>query len=161
MTTAPSSSGQGLVRQPRQRREPGGRVLGHPFHGTGGYLAAMFPGTFAATAPDRPAVIMADDRRGGHLRRARCRGQPALARAPRGAGCSAGDHVALCLENHPRFLPVIWGAHYAGLYYTAMSSRLTTEEMAYIVDDCGAQAFVTSIVQGRPGRRARRPDARA
>ena len=25
-----------------------------------------------------------------------------------------------------------------------MSSRLTTEEMAYIIEDCGAQAFVTS-----------------
>ena len=25
-----------------------------------------------------------------------------------------------------------------------MSSRLTTEEMAYIIDDCGAQAFITS-----------------
>src|SRR3546814_14890691 len=48
------------------------------------------------------------------------------------------------MENHSRFLSVMWGAHYAGLYYTAMSSRLTTEEMAYIVADCGAQAFITS-----------------
>src|SRR5690606_4110634 len=31
-----------------------------------------------------------------------------------------------------------------GLYYTAMSSRLTTEEMAYILSDCNAQAFITS-----------------
>src|SRR3546814_6665889 len=62
----------------------------------------------------------------------------------RAAGLQQGDHVALCMENHPRFLSVMWGAHYAGLYYTAMSSRLTTEEMAYIVADCGAQAFITS-----------------
>ena len=67
-----------------------------------------------------------------------------LSRVFRAAGLEQGDHVALCLENHPRFLSVMWGAHYAGLYYTAMSSRLTTEEMAYILDDCGAQAFITS-----------------
>ncbi len=67
-----------------------------------------------------------------------------LSRVLRDAGLQQGDHVALCLENHPRFLSVMWGAHYAGLYYTAMSSRLTTEEMAYIIDDCGAQAFITS-----------------
>src|SRR3546814_16924975 len=48
------------------------------------------------------------------------------------------------MENHPRVRSVMWGAHYAGLYYTAMGSRLTTEEMAYIVADCGAQAFITS-----------------
>jgi len=103
----------------------------------------MYPGTFAATTPDKAAVIMAttaevityadldaEANRLSHVFRA--------------AGLAPGDHVALCLENHPRFLSVIWGAHYAGLYYTAMSSRLTTEEMAYIIDDCGAQAFITS-----------------
>ena len=67
-----------------------------------------------------------------------------LSHVLRGAGLEPGDHVALCLENSARFLPVIWGCHYAGLYYTAMSSRLTTEEMAYILDDCGAQGFITS-----------------
>ena len=55
-----------------------------------------------------------------------------------------GDHVAFCLENHPRFLQIAWGAHYAGLYYTAISSRLTAEETEYIVNDCGAQVFITS-----------------
>ena len=44
----------------------------------------------------------------------------------------------------PAFLAIAWGAHYAGLYYTAMSSRLTTDELEYIVDDCGAQVFITS-----------------
>ncbi len=67
-----------------------------------------------------------------------------LSHVLRDAGLEAGDHVAFCLENHPRFLSVMWGCHYAGLYYTAMSSRLTTEEMAYIAKDCGAKAFITS-----------------
>ena len=60
------------------------------------------------------------------------------------AGLRPGDHVAFCLENHPRYLEIAWGAHYAGLVYTAMSSRLTTAEMAYILADCGARAFITS-----------------
>jgi acyl-CoA synthetase (AMP-forming)/AMP-acid ligase II len=42
---------------------------------------------------------------------------------------------------------VAWGAHYAGLYYTAISSRLTAEETEYIVNDCGAQVFITSRVK--------------
>ena len=60
------------------------------------------------------------------------------------AGLRPGDHVALCLENHPRYFEVVWGCHYAGLVYTACSSRLTSSELAYIVNDCGAQVFITS-----------------
>ena len=103
----------------------------------------MYPGTFASTTPDKAAVIMgatgdvityaeldAEANRLSHLFRA--------------AGLQPGDHVAFCLENHPRFMAVAWGAHYAGLYYTAMSSRLTVEEATYIINDCEAQAFITS-----------------
>jgi len=59
-------------------------------------------------------------------------------------GLRPGDHVALCLENHPRFLEIVWGCHYAGLIYTAASSRLTSEELSYILRDCGARVFITS-----------------
>ena len=52
--------------------------------------------------------------------------------------------MAFCLENHPRLLEVAWGCHYAGLRYTAASSRLTSDELAYVLDDCDAQAFITS-----------------
>ncbi len=62
----------------------------------------------------------------------------------RAAGLEPGDHIALCLENHPRFLEILWGCEYAGLIYTAASSRLTTDELAYIVNDCGARVFITS-----------------
>jgi acyl-CoA synthetase (AMP-forming)/AMP-acid ligase II len=103
----------------------------------------MFPGTFAAAAPDRPAVIMAST---GAVQTYAELDEEAnrVSQLFRTAGLQPGDHVAFCLENHPRFLAVMWGAHYAGLHYTAMSSRLTTEEMAYILGDCGAQAFITS-----------------
>ncbi len=104
----------------------------------------MFPGDFAASSPDKPAVIMAGS---GQVVTYADLDEEAnrLSQLLRAAGLQPGDHVALCLENHPRFLSILWGAHYAGLYYTAMSSRLTTEEMAYILEDCGAQAFITSV----------------
>jgi acyl-CoA synthetase (AMP-forming)/AMP-acid ligase II len=103
----------------------------------------MFPGAHAETTPDAPAVIL-----GGSGRVITYRELDAEANRVshvfRSLGLRPGDHVALCLENHPRYFAVVWGAHYAGLYYTAMSSRLTTDEMAYIIEDCGARAFVTS-----------------
>ena len=60
-------------------------------------------------------------------------------------GLRPGDHVALCMENHPLFLAIVWGAHYAGLYYTAASSPAHDRgARAYIVEDCEAQVFITS-----------------
>ncbi len=103
----------------------------------------MFPGAIAATTPDRPAVIMASDGRTisfAELDEEANR----LSRLFRSVGLVPGDHVAFCMENHPRFLSVAWGCHYAGLYYTAMSSRLNDDEMQYILEDCGAKAFITS-----------------
>jgi long-chain acyl-CoA synthetase len=56
----------------------------------------------------------------------------------------AGDHIALMLENQPRYFEICWGAQRAGLIYTAMSTRLTEGEVSYIVDDCGAKAVIAS-----------------
>jgi long-chain acyl-CoA synthetase len=103
----------------------------------------MFPGAHVAESPDKPAVIMATS--GEVLTYRDLDGQAnQVSHLFRSLGLRPGDHVAFCLENHPRYFAVAWGAHYAGLYYTAMSSRLTTDEMAYIISDCGARAFVTS-----------------
>ncbi len=103
----------------------------------------MHPGTFAASNPDRPAVIMAES--GEVITFAQLDAEAnQVSQLMRAAGLQPGDHVAYCLENHPRFLPLTWGFHYAGLIYTAMSSRLTTDEMAYIIENSGAKAFITS-----------------
>ena len=48
------------------------------------------------------------------------------------------------MENHPRYMEVIWGCHYAGLIYTACSSRLTSGELVHLINDCGARVFITS-----------------
>ncbi len=103
----------------------------------------MFPGTHLATQPDKPAVVMAETgwtQTFAELDAAANR----LSRVFRAAGFEPGDHVALCMENHPRYLEVLWGCEYAGLIYTAASSRLTNDELAYIVNDCGARGFIAS-----------------
>ncbi len=62
----------------------------------------------------------------------------------RALGLSPGDHIALMLENHPRFLQICWAAQRAGLYYTAISWRLQQQEVEYILNNCEARVFITS-----------------
>ncbi len=103
----------------------------------------MFPGTHLETHGDKPAVVMADTgwtQTYAELDAAANR----LSRLFRSAGLEPGDHLAVCMENHPRYLEILWGCEYAGLIYTAASSRLTTDELTYIVNDCGARAYITS-----------------
>lgn len=70
-----------------------------------------------------------------------------LAQLLHARGLRFGDHVAFCLENSPRFLEVSWAAQRSGLVYTAINYHLTPDEVAYIVADCDARAFVTSAAQ--------------
>ncbi len=103
----------------------------------------MFPGAIAAETPDKPAYIMATTGQVvtyGELDAAANR----LSQLFWSLGLRPGDHVAFCMENNPRFFEVAWGAHYAGLRYTAASSRLTSGELTYIINDCGAKVFITS-----------------
>ncbi len=78
-----------------------------------------------------------------------------LSHVLRDAGIHAGDHVAICMENNPSFLEVLWGCHYAGVVYTAASSRLTSDELAYIMNDCGAKAFITSMYKAEQAAEVR------
>jgi len=59
-------------------------------------------------------------------------------------GLRPGDHMAFCIENRAQFLAIAWGAHYAGCYYTAISTRLTPDEAAYIIANCQARVVVCS-----------------
>jgi acyl-CoA synthetase (AMP-forming)/AMP-acid ligase II len=103
----------------------------------------MYPGARAKDHPDKPAVIMAGT---GQVVSYRELDEESnrLAHLFRDLGLRRGDHIAFMLENHPRFLTVAWAAQRAGLYYTAVSSRLTPDELEYIVDDCEAQVFIAS-----------------
>ena len=103
----------------------------------------MYPGAFLDSIPDKPAIIMGGSgftQTFSELDAAANR----LSHLLRAAGVQPGDHVALCKENHDRYMEVLWGCHYAGDIYTACSSRLTSGELAYILNDCEAKVFVTS-----------------
>jgi acyl-CoA synthetase (AMP-forming)/AMP-acid ligase II len=67
-----------------------------------------------------------------------------LARVFDKAGLVPGDHVAVMLGNEPAFFEVTWAALRAGLYLTPINWHLGAGEAGYIIEDCGAKAFVTS-----------------
>ncbi|MFC5181329.1 acyl-CoA synthetase [Actinomadura harenae] len=103
----------------------------------------MHLGQIAAQTPDKPAVIMAGSGRVLTFRELDEESNR-LARLLAAAGLRPGDHIAFMLENHPLFLAVAWAAQRSGLYYTAVGSRLQPDELAYIVGNCEAKAFITS-----------------
>ena len=106
-------------------------------------FAAMFPGAFLNTHPDKPAIIMGGSgftQTFAQLDAAANR----LSHLLRAAGVQPGDHVAICMENHGRYMEIVWGCHYAGAVYTCTSSRLTSGELSYIINDCAAKVFITS-----------------
>lgn len=98
---------------------------------------------FAKTTPEKPAIIMAGSGERITYKQLDDRSNQG-ARYFRDKGLKVGDHIAFLLENNPRFYELCWAAQRAGLYYTAISSRLTAEEAAYIINDCGARIFITS-----------------
>lgn len=103
----------------------------------------MYPGAHLPERADHPAVIMAGT--GATLTYGELdAGANRWSRVLRDRGLQPGDHVAFVMENHERFYEVVWGAHYAGLVYTPVSTRLTAEEIRYILDDCGALAIVAT-----------------
>ena len=100
------------------------------------------PATYAATDPDRPAVITSAGEvvTFAELEERSCR----LAQALHAHGLRTGDHVAVLLPNDHRTHEVAFGLQRSGLYYTMVNTHLTAEEAAYIVNDCGARTLITS-----------------
>lgn len=65
------------------------------------------------------------------------------------AGLRRGDGVALVLPNRPEFLEITWGCQLSGLYYTAVNTHFTPDEVAYVIDDSEAKAvFIDSSMTG-------------
>ena len=101
------------------------------------------PGIHAASRPDAPALIMAAT--GETVTWAELRQRSvAAANMLHDLGLRAGDPVAFCIENRPEFAVLVWACHDAGYRYTPISTRLTPDEVAYIVGDCGASVFLHS-----------------
>jgi long-chain acyl-CoA synthetase len=103
----------------------------------------MWPGLHAKTTPDKPAVVMAATGETITYKELNDRSNQ-LAQLFFDAGLRFGDHVAVLMDNNPRYLEVCWAAQRSGLFYTALNWHFTAEEAAYIIDDCDAQALVVS-----------------
>ena len=114
----------------------------------------MYPGTHAATAPDRPAVIMAGSNATvtyGELDENSAR----LASALHELGLRTGDVIAVLSDNAPEVFEIYWAAIRSGLYITMVNWHLSSDEAAYIVRDSGARVLIASgavAELGRPGR---------
>ncbi|WP_342806363.1 acyl-CoA synthetase [Alteromonas sp. M12] len=103
----------------------------------------MHPSIHAQKNPTKPAYIIADTNETvtyGELDIASNQG----AHLFRSLGLNPGDHIALMMENNRHFFSIVWAAQRAGIIFTAVSSHLKAEEVAYIVDNCDAKAFIIS-----------------
>ncbi len=94
----------------------------------------------AQAEPERTALIDAEGatHRAGDVAGAANR----LVHGLRARGLVAGDGVAVVLPNSPELVHVLMAAMQAGWHYTAVNSHLTAPEIAYIVENSGARAFI-------------------
>jgi len=116
----------------------------------------MYPATTAEKFPNKAACVMGQSGEvmtHGQLNDRSNQGAQLLHRL----GLRPGDHIALCMENNLHFHAICWAAQRSGLYYTAISTRLSAPEVEYIVNDCDARVFITSqqmaaLAEGLVGR---------
>ena len=96
--------------------------------------------TIAAQAPDRPAVIEPD---GTVVSYAELAGRAdQIGRGLRALGLRPGDCVAGMLPNSSAALALFFAAMETGLYVVPVNWHLAAAEVAYILGDSGAAAFV-------------------
>ena len=92
----------------------------------------------AIGAAESPALIVADD---GTISYGELyAGSQRVAALLYEAGLRRGDGVALVLPNRPEFFEITWGCQLSGLYYSAVNTHFTPDEVAYVVDDSDAKA---------------------
>jgi acyl-CoA synthetase (AMP-forming)/AMP-acid ligase II len=100
----------------------------------------------AVGAGQAPALIMSD---GGVVSFGELYAKSQrVAAALHGAGLRRGDGVALVLPNRPEFLEITWGCQLSGLYYTAVNTHFTPDEVAYVIDDSDAKAVFVDASMG-------------
>lgn len=107
----------------------------------------MHPFIHAQNMPDKPAYIMASTGEVVTYREINDLSNQ-VAQLFRARGVKVGDGIAIFMDNNKHFFEICWAAQRAGVYYTAVSSRLTASEVDYIVRDCGAKLlFVSDYVR--------------
>ncbi|MFN3583889.1 AMP-binding protein [Phenylobacterium sp.] len=104
--------------------------------------AAALDGTtlsvWAEVQPDKACVIDPDGRTRSFAEADRNANR--IVRLLRRAGLTAGDAVALLTSNRGEFVEVLAATLRAGFRITPVNWHLTTDEIAYILNDCEAKA---------------------
>ncbi|MBO88184.1 MAG: acyl-CoA synthetase [Rickettsiales bacterium] len=103
----------------------------------------MYPGQYAAETPNKAAAINAAT--GEILTYGELDARSAqLAHYLHSVGLRRGDALALNLENRLEFFVGTWAALRSGLYLITVNRYLPAHDVAYIIQDSGAKAIVTS-----------------
>jgi acyl-CoA synthetase (AMP-forming)/AMP-acid ligase II len=71
------------------------------------------------------------------------------------AGLRRGDGVALVLPNRREFFEITWGCQLSGLYYSAVNTHFTPDEVAYVIEDSEAKAVFIDASMAALGQRIR------
>ena len=103
----------------------------------------MYPGTYAQSQPDHPAVIMAGTGETITYGELEARSNR-LAHLLRRHGLKRLDHFSIFMENNAAYVPCCAAGERSGLYYTCVNSFLTAEELAYILTNSQSKVLVTS-----------------
>ncbi len=105
------------------------------------------PSIFAQSHPDKAAIIMAGSGETVNFAQLDMRSNQ-YAHFFRSLGLGHGDTIALCMENRREFFELVWGAQRAGLVFVAISNRLTTSEIDYILADSSAHLLIATPYLG-------------
>ncbi len=106
----------------------------------------MYLADHARLTPDKPAMISADT--GKQITYAELNARSnRFAQYLHAQGLRRGDHICVLMENNLAFMDPVWAAFRSGLYVTTINRYLPPDEAAYIVEDCGAKAIVTSFAK--------------
>jgi fatty-acyl-CoA synthase len=93
----------------------------------------------ARVFPDRTAIVYGERR---HTYAEFAAEVNRVAHALRGSGVSPGDRVAYLLPNIPEMLVAHFAVPLAGAVLVAINTRLSTDEVRYILDHSGAKLLV-------------------
>ncbi len=103
----------------------------------------MYPGTFAAKHPNRPAVVMAGTGETISYGELEARSNR-LAHLLRAHGLGRLDHYSIYMENNAHYVEACAAGERSGHYYTCVNSFLTVEELAYILQNSQSKVLITS-----------------
>lgn len=120
-------------------------------------LNGMTMAVWADVQPDKAAVVDPDGTRRSFAEVNANANR--IVRLLRKAGLKAGDAVALAMSNRHEFLEIQSATLRAGFRITPINWHLTADEIAYILNDCEAQAvFVETRISAAVAATAQAPD---